>query len=153
MTTITTILKTIGSHFFKLCYLGIFIDFILAQSYLIWDGKFSTNSHFAIVGGDLGWWVKIFTYKLRIANAIIFYGAVIGRQKKRLQNKEALVIGVAYGYSILKDALDWYFNSNQGTALIDFSLVVGGLILIEFFYEVCFLTLNDLRHRLKEWNQ
>lgn len=138
------------THLLKFCYLGILIDFILSQAYLPWNGLHSDNPVFKTTAGNIGVWVMVLCWHLRVFNGIFFYG-FIQPHRKRLQTKERIIIGIVYGGLLLKDSKDFITNGNHGTTQWEWVILLILLILLEFFYEVSVRVLNDVRHRIKKW--
>ncbi len=151
-TTTNSYWKSIQGNVFKFCYLGIVIDFVLSQSYVPWNGVHSDNPIFKTTAGNVGVWVMVLCWHLRIFNAVFFYG-FIQAHRKRLHIKERIIIGFVYGGLLLKDSVDFIRNGNHGTTYWEWIILLILLFMTEFFYEVSCLVLNDLRHKIKEWKK
>lgn len=115
-------------------------DFILSILHYGWVGKFApkdtTFSGYIKENLSIEWWVLDFTWFIRIAS-LCFFPIILGYIGYKATKKE-LAGAIIYGTLALKDCRDYYVNWNQGTSLVDYSVLFVCLTLMQlhFHYNV-----------------
>lgn len=93
----------------------------------------SKHKFFYWESGDVEYWVRDYTWYLRIPLWIAF--GIIGWMGVRRATKKEMCMGVLYAVIAFKDSLDFIANGNRGTVLVDYTILFVTLFLVHLYFK------------------
>jgi len=120
--------KWIGSLYF--CFLV--TDFVLSNAHYLCHNVHSDLPRYAMTSGDVEYWLWDMTWYLRVALLLML--CVILGLKGYLATAKEIACSTIYMVLAFKDFIDYFLNHNQGTSLVDYTILFVSLFIIHFYF-------------------
>jgi hypothetical protein len=120
--------KWIGSLYF--CFF--LADFLLSNLHYLRHNVQSDLPRYYMSGGDVEYYLWDATWYMRVA-LLLLLSIILGWKGYKATTKE-IACSTIYMVIAFKDCYDYFTNHNQGTTLIDYTILFVSLTLVHIYF-------------------